>query len=212
MSPQSDPSVKPWPFDPDAAQKLLAEAGYTKRRSALVGPDGQEFRFQLMHGTTTDTAKRIATLVKDNLARAGIIVEPFPTEWSIILDRTKQKQFDAVLLGWGGVVEEDPQQIFHSDSIKGVGDNYVSYSSKKLDELIDKARTVVKDEDRMPLWHQVHRILHEDQPYTFLMADQELTVLASRIRNVQPAKGSGDQGLTPRTEWYVPAALQKHRD
>jgi peptide/nickel transport system substrate-binding protein len=212
LSPQSDPSIKPWPFDPDAAQKLLAEAGYTKRGNVLVGPDGKEFRFQLMHGSTSDISKRVATLVKDNLARAGIIVEPFPTEWSIILDRTKQKQFDAVFMGWGGVVEEDPQQIFHSDSIKGVGDNFVSYSSKPLDELIDKARKVVKDEDRMPLWHQVHRILHEDQPYTFMFADQELTVLDNRIKNVQQAKGSADQGLTARTEWYVPAALQKHRN
>ena len=56
MSPQSDASVKPWPFDPAAAQNLLAEAGYTKRGNVLVGPDGQEFRFQLMHGTSTDTA------------------------------------------------------------------------------------------------------------------------------------------------------------
>ena len=28
LLPQSDPSVKPWPYDPDGAMKLLAEAGF----------------------------------------------------------------------------------------------------------------------------------------------------------------------------------------
>jgi peptide/nickel transport system substrate-binding protein len=212
LSPQSDPSIQPWPFDPEGAQRLLAEAGFSRRGNVLVGPDGKDFRFQLMYNSNSDTSKRVVTLVKDSLARAGIIVDAAATEWSIVLQRTKEKQFDAVFMGWGGVVEEDPQQIFHSDSIKGVGDNCISYSNNALDRLIDKARTVVKDEERMPLWHQVHRIIHEDQPYTFMYADHELSAMDKRIRNVSVAKASPDQGLNPRTEWYVPAALQKHKD
>src|SRR5204863_8783209 len=110
-------------------------------------------------------------------------------------------------MGWGGVIEEDPQQIFHTDSIKGIGDNFVQYSNPKLDEAIDKARKIVKDADRMPVWHEVHRILHEDQPYTFLCADWELIVLDKRFKGAEATNSAINQ----KTEWYVPAAMQKYK-
>jgi peptide/nickel transport system substrate-binding protein len=58
---------------------------------------------------------------------------------------------------------------------------------------------------RMELWHAVHRIIHEDQPYTFIYISHELEFLDNRFRNVEQTK----IGLNPDAEWYVPTALQK---
>ena len=208
MSPQSDPSVQPLPVDVSQAMQLLFDAGYKKSGDTLVGPDGQPFRFKLTYGSASLIAPRIASYVKDNLARAGIIVEQDPEEWSVMLKRVKDKQLEAYIMGWTGGIEEDCHQIFHTDAISGTGDNCVSYSNKELDKLIDQARITVKDELRMPIWHQVHRIIAEDQPYTFLYSDMDLSLIDKRFKNVEATK----LGINSTQEWYTPSSAQKYKE
>ena len=61
--------------------------------------------------------------MKDSYARAGIIAEPERVDWPVLVQKLNTSNFDAVTLGWSSVPEDDPYQIFHSDSIKGQGDN-----------------------------------------------------------------------------------------
>src|SRR5205823_1538462 len=120
----------PYPYDPKQAESLLMEAGFRRENNVLVGPDGKEFSFEFSYNATGIVSKRIVTFVQDALARAGIVVHPIATEFAVLLQKEKERNYDALLAGWGGgAVEDDPQQIFHSDAIKGVGDNYVQFSS-----------------------------------------------------------------------------------
>ncbi len=206
---QSDPNIKPWPYDPARAQQLLAEAGFKKVNGILVGPDGKEFRFRLSFNAAREERRRITTYVKDALATAGIVCEPDPMEWTVMIKRINDRQLDAACMGWGGVVEEDPKQLFHSTSREGTGDNYVGYSNPELDKTIDEARTIADMDKGLPLWHKVHRIIHEDQPYTFLYQEKQLTLVDGRFKGVEPTK---KLGLSTQLEWYVPSALQKYKD
>jgi peptide/nickel transport system substrate-binding protein len=199
-SPQTDPSIKPWPYDPAEAERLLGEAGYRRQGGALVARDGKPLRFQLLHNSNSDTSRRIGTFVQDAMARVGIVCEPLPTEWGVIEQRQKERQFDVISMGWASVVEDDPNQIFSSEAAKGVGNNFVSHLNPKLDEAINAARTTMNDAERMKKWHVVHRILHEDQPYTFLAADWELVAVNAKFKGAEATK----LGPTPKTEWYVP--------
>lgn len=210
MSPQTDLTIKPLPFDPEQAQRLLAEAGFKRENNALFGPDGKQFTFELMYPASSSTGKRMATFLIDAMAQAGIVVRPAATEWTVLLQRTKERDLDALLAGWGGgAVEDDPQQIFSSTAIQGVGDNYVQYSNPRLDDAIDRARRTTNESERMKIWHEVHRILHEDQPYTFLYADEELDIVDKRFKGVEPTKFGI---IKQKNEWYVPRLMQKYHD
>src|SRR5690606_31979118 len=109
---------------------------------------------------------------------------PNPLEWTIMLQRVNDRNFDAITLGWGGAIESDPNQIFHSSQIEG-GDNYVSYRNEELDQLITEARATVDEDARQELWQRIHQILHEDQPYTFLFNSKAVVFLDDRFQNVQ---------------------------
>ena len=207
LLPQSDPTIKPLPYDPEGAMKLLAEAGFKMQGSQLVGPDGKPFQFKIMYNTSSEIRKRIASYLHDAYAKAGILAEPDPTEWSVFLKRIDDRQFQALIGGWAGTIEFDAYQIFHSSQMEGTGDDFVQYKDEALDRAIEKARSTVDGDKRALLWHDVHRILHEDQPYTFLFIDKDLEFLTNRIHGVEPTK----LGLNPSEEWYVPQALQKYR-
>jgi peptide/nickel transport system substrate-binding protein len=200
-SPQADSSIKPLPFDPAAAEKLLAEAGFHREGGTMIGPDGKPFRFQVMHGSKREVGIRIGKFTQDALARVGISCEPVPTEWANMEQKLKERTFDAVIMGWGGgSIESDPYQMFSTVAMKGIGNNYVQYSNPEVDKAIEAARSEIDESKRMKLWNRVHQILAEDQPYTFLFADKQLSAINNEIKGLTATK----LGVNQKVEWYVP--------
>lgn len=210
-SKQHDPDLLPRPYNPSKARELLKEAGYQDRDGdgVLDDKDGQPFKFGLVYFQGSEDTKRMVLFLKDLYARAGILLEPKPTEWSVMLDLLKKRDFDAMTLGWTSGIESDLYQIFHSSQISDGGNNNISYKSEQLDQLIEKARSTVDEEDRMPLWRQAEAILYEDQPYTFLMRRKSLTFANRRIHNLKKTRLGINLGAVP-VEVFIPSKNQKY--
>jgi peptide/nickel transport system substrate-binding protein len=117
-------------------------------------------------------------------------------------------------LGWSASVEGDLYQIFHSSQRKDGGDNRTGYVSPELDKLIEQARSSTDEEKRMQLWQQCTRVLHEDQPYTFLLDRNALVFIDKRIHNVERTRmglNSMSTEVIP-IPWYVPKGQQKYTE
>lgn len=211
-SPQHDGSLEPYPFDLERAAALLHEAGYRtrNREGILLDEEGRPFEFELVFFQDNEDTRRIVLFLRDLYARAGILMRPRPTEWSVMLDLLNRKDFDAITLGWTSGVETDIYQMFHSSQTVAGGDNFINYRNPELDRLIDQARAEVDEDARMPLWQAAERILHGDQPYTFLMRRQTLAFIDQRIRNLEITNLGLNLGAVP-VEAYVPAELQRYR-
>lgn len=207
---QNDPNLKPRKFNVEKGKAALKEAGWEDRNNdgILENAKGDLFTFKLTYGSGSPWFDRLVLYLKDSYARAGIKMELDPLEWAVFTDRLEQQNFDAVSLGWGGgAIESDIRQAFHTDQTKKGGDNFVNHSNPELDAMIDKARTTVDEDTRMPLWQHCHRIIYEDQPYTFLFTRKATVFIDKRIHNVQTL----DYGLNtrPTNKWYVPGPMQK---
>lgn len=210
-SKQHDPDLTPRRYDLVRAQALLSEAGYSDRDGdgVLESREGEPFKIELIFFQDSDDTRRIALFLKDSYARAGILLEPKPSEWSVMLDLMDRKDFEAIVLGWSGVVESDLYQIFHcSQAIPG-GDNYIGYCNPELDRLIEQARATVDEAARMPLWREAERLIYNDLPYTFLMRRKSLVFVDRRMKNLEVTRLGFNINFTP-VEWYVPSALQKY--
>ncbi|MEM1355570.1 MAG: ABC transporter substrate-binding protein [Planctomycetota bacterium] len=203
---QANKEIQPWPHDPERAKQLLAQAGFEDRDADGVIEDaqGNDFRFKLTYSSSSPTTAAMMLYIRDALKRAGIILEPDGLEWTIMLQRIDGRDFDSMILGWGGSVEGDPRQMFHSDMIEDGGDNYISHRNAALDQAIDEARVTVDEQERRQLWHEVHRLLHEQQPYTFLFTRKDAVYLDNRFGNVRITL----IGPNPKGEWAVPINQQ----
>lgn len=212
-SAQHDPALKPRAFNLAKAKQLLREAGYEDRNhdGVLEDAKGRPFEFNLVYFQGSDDTKRMVLLLKDLYARAGILMHPKPTEWSVMLSTLDKRDFDAITLGWTSGVETDIYQIFHSSQTARGADNYIDYKNPQLDKLIDHARSTVDEAKRMPLWQKCEQILYHDQPYTFLMRRKSLVFIDRRIHNVKITKLGINLGMVP-LEIFVPRAQQKYTD
>jgi len=209
-SKQHNNDIEPWPADIEKGKALLAEAGFEDRDGdgVIENAAGEAFEFELMYFQGSDDTKRIVLFLKDLYARAGVSLVPKPTEWSVMLDFMDNRTFDAILLGWSSGVETDIDQMFHSEQIEE-GDNFIGYKSTELDKLIDKARGMVEEDERMPVWQQAESVLHDTQPYTFLMRRKTLLFMDDRFKNLEITK-LGLNTIQVPIETYVPLDMQRH--
>jgi len=200
-------------YNPEKAKALLKEVGYEDRNGdgVLEDANGEPFEFGLVYFQGNEDTKRIVLFLKDLYAGAGVLLHPKPTEWSVMLDLLDKRNFDAITLGWSSGVETDIFQMFHGSQTENGGDNFVGNRNSTLDKLIDEARATVDETTRMPLWQQTEAIMHDDQPYTFLMRRKTMAFIDKRIHNIAQTKLGLNAGFVP-VEWYVPLEMQKYSD
>lgn len=208
-SKQSDPSVEPLPYDVPEAKRLLVEAGFTydAAEGVLKDSSGKPFKFKLTYPSGSSNYDRMVLFMKDAYAKVGIVMEPNALEWGSFTDLLEKRNFEAVTLGWGATLDDDPYQIFDSSQMAPGADDFISYKNPECDHLIETARRTMDETKRNELWHQLHKLLNEDQPYTFLFFPQSMRFVDGRIENVQVTR----MGLNDPVEWFVPARLQKYR-
>ena len=128
---------------------------------------------------------RMLLLVQNFFAAAGIEMKLQTVEWSVLLERIKKQTFEACSLGWQNSVDPDLYQIFHSSQSKPGGDNFIGYKNPQLDELILKLRQEFDMKKRIEISRQIEKIIHLDQPYTFLFCSDALVAIDADFENVR---------------------------
>ncbi len=190
-SPFMPSDVKPIAYDPKVAKALLTKAGWkdADKNGVLektIDGKKQEFRFSLL--LPNRDVEKYFTLYKEDLKKAGIDMEIKLIEWNVFTKLLDEQKFDAVTLSWGGgSPEDDLKQIWHSDSARLGGSNFISYSNKEVDKNIDLARGEMNPEKRKKYWQNAVRLIAEDAPYTYLFNNKyNLYLLNSRIGYDRP--------------------------
>jgi ABC-type transport system substrate-binding protein len=202
----SDDTIKPVPYDLDRSIELLEEAGWrdTDRdgvRDRMIGGVKVDARFELMIYADAPQYDTLAAFIKENCRKIGVDVRIQPTKWALMLQKLRKRDFDAAMLGWVLSWESDPKQIWHS-SQADVPDssNHIAYANPELDKLIDKLQVTLDEDKQIDLYHRIHRVIFEDQPYTFLFQDKATAGRLARIKNVHYYK---IRPCVDAREWYV---------
>ena len=202
----TDQTVKPWPYDPAEAKKLLAEAGWKDEDGdGILEKAGRKFTFTMLQIATSSIQQKMMPMIKETLAAAGIDMKIQNVEWSVYLQRLEEQNFEACCLGWQSPFDPDPYQICHSSQADQRGSsNHIGFKNAEADRIIEELRKTFDVEKRIELAHRFCRILHEEQPYTFLFAPYSLVALSGRYRNVRVFP----VGIPDSIMW-VPGAEQK---
>lgn len=186
LSSEYDKSIPVLPYDLDEAARLLEEAGWRDTNgNGTRDKDGKEFVFtMLVYGYRPEFVS-MAEFYKEDLKKIGVQLVISPVDWPTMQTKMNAKEFDAFTGGWALSWESDPYQIWHSSQADvPEGSNRIGFRNKRADEIIEEARVTFDLDKRLALFHEFHRILHEEQPATFFFADKGVGAWQSDMRNM----------------------------
>jgi peptide/nickel transport system substrate-binding protein len=155
--------------DLDKAEELLDEAGWTDSdgdgiRDKVIDGRRIPFEFTLLCAQFEDRIQT-CTLMKECLASIGIICHVKPTEFTVLTQLLSDHKFQAELGGWGTGTDPDTTLNIYGTSEQR---NYGQYSNPRVDELFQQGRRELDREKRAAIYGEIHNILWEDQPNTWL--------------------------------------------
>jgi ABC-type transport system substrate-binding protein len=177
-----DPAVQPLPYDPAGALRLLEDAGYRKNAEGWLARDGKPLAFTLITNHGNETRKAIMTIAQNAWRRLGIKVEALTLEWAVFIkEKVNKADFDAVVLGWAMGLDPDIYQIFHSSQSGDFQLNFVGYRNPRADELMVRIRQEYDPARQVAMARELHRLIHEEQPYTFLYVGRWTALLDRKI-------------------------------
>lgn len=197
-----NPEVRPYPYDPQKAKKLLAEAGWKDTNGdGILEKDGKPLKFVLLTNKGNKTREDLTVILQQQLKEVGIFAEPRLMEWATFISNyVNKKNYDVVILGWSLGVDPDSYSIFHSSQIKD-GLNFISYRNPRVDRLLEEGRTTIDQSRRKQIYREFQKLMAEDQPLVFLYYPKTITGVRDRIGGVRPPSAAGL--FLHEDEWYI---------
>jgi peptide/nickel transport system substrate-binding protein len=181
MSPDAfgfNPDLPAYPFDPEKAKKLLADAGYPNGVDATIDSEG--------------AFKEVAEAVASMLTKAGIRTKVNVGEGSTLRAKwaaSSDKSGDMYFTSWGNG-SLDPADIFVPTLRTGDRGNSAFYSSKEVDSLLDGANVEVDPKKRADMYKKAQVIVNKDAPWIFLWLPQDIYGVSKRVSGWEPSADS----------------------
>jgi peptide/nickel transport system substrate-binding protein len=167
-----NPDLEPYPYDPERARELLAEAGY---------PDGFAANIVVPSGFYPKDAE-ITQAIGAYLQQVGINLEVRLVEQSSAwpLRRVPYEFFYA----GGAVMNMDGDMAFYRDYMPDTSRE--KYNNLEVAGLLDAARSSVDQDARRELYRQAQAVMWDDMVRIPIHDVGDVWAVSKRVKNWQP--------------------------
>lgn len=173
---------KDWSYDPEAAKKLLDEAGWTPGADGIREKDGQRLAFAFTLPAGVPTTENEANLLQSNLKEVGIEMTLSTVDSNTYINEyVSARNFEITAFTWQGTQYPmaNIHQIYGTDS----DSNFTGLSVPEVDEYIKKVAVTVDDEERRKLTNECDRVIWENVFNFPIYVREQLTAVPKRLAN-----------------------------
>jgi len=171
--------VEDYPYDPQKAKRLLAQAGY---------PDGFEVTLYVMPVSRPymfDPPK-IGEAIQSYLAAVGITAKFYQVDWGTYLEETEAGKHQMCLLGWTGD-NGDPDnfmRVLYGPNAASIGTagNVGFYNDEGAQFLLSQALQTYDVKKRAEYYRIVQQMLHEAAPFVYLAHSNQTVAFRKSVQ------------------------------
>jgi peptide/nickel transport system substrate-binding protein len=155
-------------FDPDAAKRLLSEAGY---------PNGIELEWKVQ---SFPFMIKVAEISKETFRRGGVNLKLTQLEFATWIQQVyRDKQFQIAQTTF--LREADPDGLVVSALFTGGQNNPGGYSTKEMDELLTQGRGELNQEKRKAIYKRISEIVADDVPFIRLQSQPYVWATTAKV-------------------------------
>lgn len=186
-----DPAPEPLKQDLSRALDLLNEAGWVDTdgdrildKEIEIEVEGERKKTRIPFEFTILCRNQqwrvdVSNLLKENLARIGVKCHVRPLEATVLSSKLLDHKFHAAFGGWGtGADPDTSENIWKTDE----GRNFGHYSNPEVDRLFMEGKKESDFEKRREIYAQIHQLLWDDQPYTWLFHESAFYAFSKQTR------------------------------
>ena len=165
------------PYDPEAAKKLLDEAGVSNLSMKIWAMPVQR--------PYMPNARRTAELMQEDLSKVGVNVEIVSYEWGEYLAKSMESGRDgAVILGWTGD-NGDPDNflsvLLSCDSAKAGGANRAFWCNEDFSAKLKEAKITADPAERTKLYEEAQVIFKEQAPWFTIAHSTQYVPMSNKV-------------------------------
>ncbi len=190
--------------DPQAALRLLAQAGFRYDGQVLKDSAGHPVEFTVVTNSGNAAREKMATMIQQDLSQIGIAVKVVTLDFPSLIERmTKTFDYDACILGLVNTdLDPDSQMTVWLSS----GENHQWNPSQKtpataweaeIDTLMREQASALNERQRKAKFDRVQQIVAEQQPFIYLVNKDVLTAVSPAVVGADPAV------LNPQVFWNI---------
>jgi len=187
-----NPRLAGYPYDPQKARELLAQAGYPGGRG--LPP------LAIWSSVKRNDVVLEHEQIKRSLAAAGIAVEiHYDTHWASFSKMVDEGKLPIFLWAWYADVPDPDNfltKLFHSRSAR----NFFGYANVVVDDLLASARTAGDPQRRVELYRRAEQLILEDAPIVPFFHHTYERLFQPYVRSVE-VNGLGDPYIPFRKIW-----------
>ena len=168
----SDPEIVLYDFNPREALRLLREEGWDDHNldtilDKRIDGRNKDFIFTLLIPSDTPGMEAMASIIREDLRKIGIIMDIKTVEWNSFQKLTDDKAFDAFTMGWTEPTTGIPGVYGIPVQLCLGGNNLVTFINPEVDRLSEEGVRTLDKSVRIEKIREIHGILNLEQPYTF---------------------------------------------
>ena len=158
----------PMTYDKDLARHLLAEAGWKANPdTGLLEKNGKPFRFRFLDRDAS-SAKFLSIFAED-LRDVGIEMQIDAKDQAAWTRDMDEFNYDMTWAGFSFGLFKDPEFLWSAaEADRKMSGNITGFKDKRVDELIEKQKTIFDVSARNGLCREVDRLAYRQYPYILL--------------------------------------------
>jgi peptide/nickel transport system substrate-binding protein len=180
--------VEPLPYDPQQAELLLEQAGWSATGDGIrENAQGERLAFTLL--SSDDALRRaVAEVLQSQLRRVGADVQVQVTEFQTMLQNHRNRDFDAVFTNWvldNFKVASAPLSLLHSSQADiEQSPNRSSVRDPRIDAAIERGAAATSETEQRDAWRELTQLIQQEQPVTFMFWLNELAAARTNVHGV----------------------------
>lgn len=192
--------VDQYPYDPERARELLAEAGWTPGSDGILQKDGERLTITIDQGEFGQLVP-IAVLVQQYWQDVGVEVNLNVMDWNSYLTKTYvNRDYEATVCWWRTPATPDVSPYYHSEAA-GSGNNWPDYKDPELDKLLTAELAATSLEEKKQYAIEIQEYVAEQLPYLYLYYPEGTVVRNEKLQGL--IASNLPAAYQHSAEWYV---------